>query len=68
MTLQLILSILGAAGIFALLRFAMKKPWAVSIIAAVAVLIAMNIEWIKPALETSAPPSAPTWFWVSRPS
>ena len=51
MTLQLILSIVGAIGIFALLRFGMKKPWAVSIIAAAAVLIAVNIDWIKPALE-----------------
>ena len=52
MTLELILGILGAIGIFALLRFGMKKPWAVSIIAGLAVLFAVNIGWIKPVLES----------------
>ena len=42
MTLELILGILGAIGIFALLRFGMKKPWAVSIIAGLAVLFAVG--------------------------
>ena len=52
MTLELCLSIVGAALIFALLRFVMKKPWAVSILAGVLVLLAVNINWIKPALES----------------
>ena len=49
MTLELILSILGAAIVFALVRFVMKKPWAVSILAGLMVLLAVNIHWIKPA-------------------
>ena len=52
MTLELVLSIVGAAVIFALLRFVMKKPWAVSILAGLMVLLAVNIHWIKPALES----------------
>ena len=52
MTLELILSILGAAIVFALVRFVMKKPWAVSILAGLMVLLAVNIHWIKPALES----------------
>ena len=52
MTLELVLSIIGAALIFALLRFVMKKPWAVSILAGLMVLLAVNIQWIKPALES----------------
>ena len=56
MTLELILSILGAAIVFALVRFVMKKPWAVSILAGLMVLLAVNIHW----------PWAPTWCWVSR--
>ena len=52
MTLELVLSIVGAAVIFALVRFVMKKPWAVSILAGLMVLLAVNIHWIKPALES----------------
>ena len=52
MNLELILGIVGALAMFALLRFGMKKPWAVSILAGAAVLIAVNIGWIKPALES----------------
>ena len=59
MTLELILGIAGAVAIFALLRFGMKKPWAVSIIAAVAVLLAVNIGWVKPALESVGDDSCP---------
>ena len=52
MTLELILSIVGAILICSLLRFVMKKPWAVSVLAGLMVLLAVNIHWIKPALES----------------
>ena len=52
MTLELILSIVGAILICSLLRFAMKKPWVVSVLAGLMVLLAVNIHWIKPALES----------------
>ena len=48
---MLILGIVAALVAFALMRFALKQPWAVAIIAAVVVLVAINIDWIKPALE-----------------
>ena len=51
MTGTLIVGILAALVAFALMRFAAKQPWAVAIIAAVVVLVSINIEWIKPALE-----------------
>ncbi len=52
MTLELVLSVFGALGVIALMRFAMKKPWAVSVLAGLMVLLAVNIHWIKPALES----------------
>ncbi len=52
MTLELVLSVFGALAIIALMRFAMKKPWAVSVLAGLMVLLAVNIHWIKPALES----------------
>ena len=52
MTLELALSIIGAVFICALMRFALKKSWVVSALAGVMVLLAVNIGWIKPALES----------------
>ena len=52
MTGTLILGIVCALAVFALMRFVAKQPWVVSILAAVAVLVSINIEWIKPALES----------------
>ena len=49
--MSLMLSIVAAAALFCLLYFLLKRPMAFSIIAAVAVLLAVNIQWIKPALE-----------------
>ena len=51
MTGTLIVGILAAVIAFALMRFACKKSWVVSILAGVVVLVSINIEWIKPALE-----------------
>ena len=51
MTGTLIVGILAAALALILMRFAAKQPWAVSVIAAAVVLVSINIEWIKPALE-----------------
>ena len=42
MTLELVLSIVGAAVIFALVRFVMKKPWPVATRAALLGRVAEN--------------------------
>ena len=51
MTGTLIVGILCAVIAFALMRFAAKQSWVVSLLAAAAVLVSINIDWIKPALE-----------------
>ncbi len=51
MTGTLLVGILAAVVALVLVRFAAKQPWVVAAIAAVVVLVAINIEWIKPALE-----------------
>ena len=51
MTGTLIVGILAAVIALVLMRFAAKQPWVISVLAAVVVLVAINIDWIKPALE-----------------
>ena len=51
MTGTLIVGILAALVAFALMRFAAKQPWAVAIIAAVVVLVSINIDWSKPVAD-----------------
>ena len=49
--MSIVLSIVAAAAIFFLLFKLLKQPVVVSVIAAIVVLLAVNIQWIKPALE-----------------
>ena len=57
MTGTLIVGILAAVIALVLMRFAAKQPWVISVLAAVVVLVAINIDWIKPALEGVGTPS-----------
>ena len=50
--MSLFLSILAAVALFALLYFVLKRPLPMAIIAGVVVLLGINIQWIKPALES----------------
>lgn len=47
----LIIGIIAAVAALLLLKFPMKRSWPVAIICALALLISINIEWIKPSLE-----------------
>ena len=49
--MSLILSIIAAAAIFLLLWKPLKQPLHIAVIAAVVLLVSVNIQWIKPALE-----------------
>ena len=51
MTGSLMVGILAAVVALLMMRFAAKQSWVVSVIAAVVVLVSINIDWIKPALE-----------------
>ena len=51
MSLSLILSIIGAIALVILLRV-LKRPWPFIILAALILLVGVNIQWIKPYLET----------------
>lgn len=49
--MSIALSILAAVALFCLLFFLLKRPLPMAVIAAVVLLLAVNIQWIKPALE-----------------
>ena len=49
--MDLILSIVAAVALFALLKFALKRPASFAVIAAAFVIIMLNISAIKPTLE-----------------
>ena len=50
--MDMIISIIAAVALFALLKFALKRPASFAITAAAFVLIMLNISEIKPVLET----------------